>query len=50
MIKINTWMGEGLLLLVPLSENLARIAGSGEIISLNEDTVSYIGLSFKKVR
>jgi len=28
-IKINTWMGEGLLLLVPLSENLARIAGSG---------------------
>ena len=30
MIKINTWMGEGLLLLVPLSENLARIAGSGK--------------------
>jgi len=50
MIKINTWMGEGLLLLVPLSENLARIAGSGEIVSINEDTVSYIGLSFKKVR
>ncbi|MBM4340907.1 MAG: beta-lactamase family protein [Deltaproteobacteria bacterium] len=49
-IKINTWMGEGLLLLVPLSENLARIAGSGEIISLNDDTVNYIGLSFKKVR
>ncbi len=48
MIKINTWMGEGLLLLVPLSENLARIAGSGEIISLNDDTVNYIGLSFKK--
>jgi len=50
MIKINTWMGEGLLLLVPLSENLARIAGSGEIVSINEDGVSYIGLSFKKVR
>jgi CubicO group peptidase (beta-lactamase class C family) len=50
MIKINTWMGEGLLLLVPLSENLARIAGSGEIVSINDDTVNYIGLSFKKVR
>jgi len=50
MIKINTWMGDGLLLIVPLSENLARIAGSGEIISLNDDTVNYIGLSFKKVR
>jgi CubicO group peptidase (beta-lactamase class C family) len=50
MIKINTWMGEGQLLLEPLSENLARIAGSGEIISLSEDTVNYIGLSFKKVR
>ena len=50
MIKINTWMGEGLLLLVPLSENLARIAGSGEIVSMNDDTVNYIGLRFKKVR
>jgi CubicO group peptidase (beta-lactamase class C family) len=50
MIKINTWMGDGLLLLVPLSENLAQIAGSGEIISINEDTVNYIGLCFKKVR
>ncbi len=50
MIKINTWMGEGLLLLVPLSENLARIAGSGEIISINDNAVNYIGLSFKKVR
>jgi hypothetical protein len=50
MIRINTWMGDGLLLLVPLSENLARIAGSGEIVSLNDDTVNYIGLSFKKVR
>jgi CubicO group peptidase (beta-lactamase class C family) len=50
MVKINTWMGEGLLLLAPLSENLARIAGSGEIISLNDDTVNYIGLCFKKVR
>ncbi len=50
MIKINTWMGEGLLLLVPLSENLACIAGSGEIVSINEDSVNYIGLSFKKVR
>ncbi len=49
-IKINTWMGEGLLLLIPLSENLARVAGSGEIVSLNDDTVSYIGLSFKKAR
>ncbi len=49
-IKINTWMGEGQLLLVPLSENLARIAGSGEIVSINDDTVNYIGLSFKKVR
>jgi hypothetical protein len=50
MIRINTWMGEGLLLLEPLSENLARIAGSGEIISLSGDTVNYIGLCFKKVR
>jgi CubicO group peptidase (beta-lactamase class C family) len=50
MIKINTWMGEGLVLLVPLSENLARVAGSGEIVSLNDDTVNYIGLCFKKVR
>ena len=50
MIKINTWMGEGLLLLVPLSENLARIAGSGEIVSINDETVNYIGLSFKRVR
>jgi hypothetical protein len=50
MIRINTWMGEGLLLLEPLSENLARIAGSGEIVSINEDTVNYIGLRFKKVR
>ncbi len=49
MIKINTWMGEGLLLLVPLSENLARIAGSGEIVSIRDDTVNYIGLSFKKI-
>ena len=29
---------------------LARIAGSGEIISLYDDTVNYIGVSFKKVR
>ena len=50
MIKINTWMGEGMLLLVPLSENLARIGGSGEIVSINEDAVNYIGLRFKKVR
>jgi hypothetical protein len=51
MIKINTWMGDGLLLLEPLSENSARIAGSGEIISFsNYDTVNYIGLCFKKVR
>jgi CubicO group peptidase (beta-lactamase class C family) len=50
MIKINTWMGEGLLLLLPLSDNLARIAGSGEIISLNDDTVNFIGLCFQKVR
>jgi hypothetical protein len=50
MIRINTWMGEGLLLLEPLSENLARIVGSGEIVSMNEDTVNYIGLRFKKVR
>jgi hypothetical protein len=50
MIKINTWMGEGQLLLEPLSENLARIAGSGEIAFLNEDTVNYIGLCFKKVK
>ncbi len=50
MIKINTWMGEGLLLLEPLSENLARIVGSGEIVLINEDTVNYIGLSFKKVQ
>ena len=50
MIKINTWMGEGLLLVVPLSENLARIGGSGEIISLKDDTVNYIGLCFKKAR
>ncbi|HYA91671.1 MAG TPA: serine hydrolase domain-containing protein [Thermodesulfobacteriota bacterium] len=50
MIKINTWMGEGLLLLEPLSENLARIAGSGEIVSIHEDTVNYIGLRFKKIR
>jgi CubicO group peptidase (beta-lactamase class C family) len=49
-IKINTWMGEGLLVLVPLSESLGRIAGSGEIISLNDDSVNYIGLSFKKVQ
>jgi CubicO group peptidase (beta-lactamase class C family) len=49
-IKINTWMGEGLLLLLPLSDNLARIAGSGEIISLNDDSVNFIGLCFKKVR
>lgn len=49
MIKINTWMGEGLLLLEPLSENLARIAGSGEIVSLHDDTVNYIGLCFGKV-
>jgi CubicO group peptidase (beta-lactamase class C family) len=49
-IKINTWMGEGVLVLVPLSENLARVAGSGEIVSLNDDTVNYIGLSFKKAR
>jgi hypothetical protein len=48
-IKINTWMGEGLLLLEPLSENLARIAGSGEIVSLHDDAVNYIGLRFKKV-
>jgi len=49
-IRINTWMGEGLLLLEPLSENLARIAGSGEIVSIHEDTVNYIGLRFKKIR
>jgi CubicO group peptidase (beta-lactamase class C family) len=50
MIKINTWMGDGLLLLLPLSDNLARIAGSGEIISLNDDTVNFIGLCFQKVQ
>jgi hypothetical protein len=50
MIRINTWMGEGLLVLLPLSDTLARIAGSGEVVSLNDDTVNYIGLSFKKVR
>jgi len=50
LIKINTWMGEGLLLLEPLSENLARIAGSGEIVSLHDDTVNYIGLCFKKAQ
>jgi hypothetical protein len=50
MIRINTWMGEGLLLLEPLSGNLARIAGSGEIVSIKNDTVNYIGLRFKKVR
>ena len=50
MIKINTWMGEGQLLLEPLSENLARIGGSGEIVSLSDDTVNYIGLRFEKVR
>jgi CubicO group peptidase (beta-lactamase class C family) len=49
LIKINTWMGEGLLVLEPLSENLARIAGSGEIVSLHDDRVNYIGLRFKKV-
>jgi hypothetical protein len=49
-IKINTWMGEGLLVLVPLSENLARVAGSGEIVSLKDESVNYIGLRFKKVR
>jgi hypothetical protein len=43
-------MGEGLLLLEPLSENLARIAGSGEIVSINDDKVNYIGLRFGKVR
>jgi hypothetical protein len=43
-------MGEGLLLLEPLSEDLARIAGSGEIVSLHDDTVNYIGLCFGKVR
>jgi hypothetical protein len=48
MIKINTWMGEGQLLLIPLSENLARVGGSGEIISLNDDTIN-LGF-FKKVR
>jgi CubicO group peptidase (beta-lactamase class C family) len=50
MIKINTWLGDGLLLLLPLSENLARIAGSGEVISLKDDTVNFIGLCFQKVR
>jgi hypothetical protein len=50
MIQINTWMGEGLLILVPLSENLAYIAGSGEIVSLNDDAVNYIGFRFKKTR
>jgi hypothetical protein len=50
MIKINTWMGEGQLLLEPLSENLARIVGSGETVSLSDDTVNYIGLCFKKIR
>ena len=50
MIKINTWLGDGLLVIVPLSENLARIAGSGEIVLIHEDTVNYIGLRFKKVR
>jgi hypothetical protein len=50
MIKINTRVGEGVLVLVPLSENLVRIAGSGEIVSLNDDAVNYVGLSFGKVR
>ncbi len=50
MIKIHTWMGEGQLLLIPLSDSLARVGGSGEIISLNDDTINYIGLCFRKVR
>ena len=49
-IKINTWMGEGLLLLERLSENQARVAGPGEIVSLNDATVNYIGHCFKKAR
>ena len=51
MVRIETWMGDGMLFLVPLSENLVRIAGSGEIISFdNHDTLNFIGLSFKKVQ
>jgi hypothetical protein len=50
LIRINTWMGEGLLVIGPISENLARIAGTGEIVSFDRDMVNYIGLSFKKVR
>ncbi len=47
-METKTWMGKGTIVLEPLSKNLARVAGSGEIISFNENELQFIGLCFKK--
>ncbi len=46
MMETETWMGKGILILEPLSDGTARIAGSGEIISFTDDELRFIGLRF----
>ena len=47
-LETVTWMGEGLLTLEPLSDSLARFAGSGEIISFTDNELTFIGLRFRR--
>ncbi|OHD68967.1 MAG: hypothetical protein A2W19_07015 [Spirochaetes bacterium RBG_16_49_21] len=47
-METETWMGKGLLVLEPLSDGLARIAGSGEIISFTDNELRFIGLRFRR--
>lgn len=50
MLETETWMGKGYLVLEPLTDDLARIAGSGEVIRFTGDKLHFIGLRFKRVR
>ncbi len=48
LMETKTWMGKGTLVLFPLTADLARIAGSGEIISFKNNQLDFIGLTYKK--
>ena len=49
-METETWIGKGTLVLKPLSEDLARIAGSGEVISFKNNRLNFIGLNFRKAK
>jgi len=50
LMETETWIGKGTLVLKPLSEDLARIAGSGEVISFKNNRLNFIGLKFRKTK